>query len=77
MEIFNFYKFPCSFLQTFLFNILGIISWDYKILPQLIKGKGSLLGPFLCGSLLSHLSKVSAEYMVSGFIRNMPRGEAV
>ena len=48
-----------------------------EILPQLSKAKGSLLGPFLCGSFFSHLSTVSAEYMVSGFIRYKPRGGPV
>ena len=44
-----------------------------EILPQFIKEKSSLLGSFLCGSLLSYLSTVSAEYTVSGFIRYRPR----
>ena len=60
-----------------------IIVHDFKtcrlneILPQLIKAKCSLLGPFLCGSLLSHLSRVSAEYVVSGFIRYKPGAKPV
>ena len=39
-----------------------------------MKTNGSLLDPFLFGSLLSHLSTVGAEYTVSGFIRYRPRG---
>ena len=33
-----------------------------------------MIGLFLCGSLLSHLSTVSAEFTVRGFIRYKPRG---
>ena len=45
-----------------------------EILPRLNKAKGILLDSFLCGSLLSHLLMVSAEFSVSGFITDIGLG---